>query len=495
MAFDDVIDRILDGRTPLTITYGRDQNRALSPTRVGEAGFELNNIDRALSPENTSSPLYGEVYPGRDVTITATLSGTTTTLFRGFLDDFTIQPGTEQRSVDASCLDGLSKLRGLQVSTGIFQGLRTGEALHKLLDAAGWDPAARDIDYGATVIPHWWVDNGDAFDAALELVDSEGPYALITCDGDGKIVFRDRHHRLVRAASLTAQSTWYSRGSVEPLFSAPAEYDHGWKDIVNVVSFEVPIRVPTANLDVVWSSPGRITIGPGQTLPVTIKGSNPFVNAVTPVAGIDYTNTGTVTVSMPRTSGESTTLFITATGTAATIDDLQVRGYALETAATIVVSDEDTSVTKYGRRSSTSLRTPVWAGVHDAAAIVQLVLAQRGERLPTIRATLINHNSQRQFQQLNRDLSDRVRIVEYETGLNADCWIEQISHTVSEGGLNHRTTFGLEKAPVQVANVFILGTSLLGTGILGRRGFADPNRIFILGSATNGQLGNDILAA
>jgi hypothetical protein len=41
----------------------------------------------------------------------------------------------------------------------------------------------------------------------------------------------------------------------------------------------------------------------------------------------------------------------------------------------------------------------------------------------------------------------------------------------------------------------VLGTSLLGTGVLGRRGFSDPDRIFTLGSATYGQLGNDILAA
>jgi hypothetical protein len=50
---DDVTDRILDGRTPLTITYGRDQNRALSPIRVGEASFELDNADRVLSPAGT----------------------------------------------------------------------------------------------------------------------------------------------------------------------------------------------------------------------------------------------------------------------------------------------------------------------------------------------------------------------------------------------------------------------------------------------------------
>jgi hypothetical protein len=108
---------------------------------------------------------------------------------------------------------------------------------------------------------------------------------------------------------------------------------------------------------------------------------------------------------------------------------------------------------------------------------------------------MVAANATRQLQQLSRDLSDRVRVTAYTMGLNADCFIEQITHTVGQGGADHRTTFGLEKAPAQVVGAFVLGTSLLGTGVLGRRGFSDPDRIFTLGSAGNGQLGNDILAA
>jgi hypothetical protein len=494
---DNITGRILDGRTQLSITYGKDQSRALSPTRVGDASFEVSNVSGDYSPELSTSPLYGKVLPSRPVKIEAVLNSTTYTPFRGRTDDFTVKLGADELSVDITCADGLSMLQGVKVTTGIYQGLRTGQALHVILDAIGWPVADRDIDVGATVMPHWWLDNTDAYEAAMELIDSEGPQAMITCNSAGAIVYRDRHHRSVRASSITSQATWYSR-TMEPMFGEPAEYDHGWREIVNSVSFDVPMRAVAPSLEVVWSSPSRITIASGETLNVTVKGSSPFLGALTPVAGTDYTATGTVTVSMPRTSGESTTVALTAPSGVAYVEGLQVRGFLLQDVGSMVVSGEDASIgppRNYGRRSSVNLRPPKWAGQYDAAAIVALILAQRAERLPTIKVTMVAANATRQLQQLSRDLSDRVRVTAYTMGLNADCFIEQITHTVSQGGLDHRTTFGLEKAPAQVAGAFVLGTSLLGTGVLGRRGFSDPDRIFTLGSATNGQLGNDILAA
>lgn len=486
---DNITGRILDGRTQLSITYGKDQSRSLSPTRVGDASFELSNTSGDYSPE-----LHAEVLPARPVKIEAVLGATTYTPFRGRTDDFKVKLGAGQQSVDVTCVDGLSMLQGVKVTTSIYQGLRTGQALHVILDAAGWPVADRDIDAGATVMPHWWLDGVDAYEAAMELIDSEGPTAMITCNSSGQIVYRDRHHRSVRARSITSQATWYSR-TMEPMFSEPAEYDHGWREIINVVSFDVPMRQLTPELEVVWSAPSRITLASGETLDVTVKGSSPFIDAVEPVADLDYTATGSVTVSMPRTSGESTTVTLTAPSGVAYVEGLQVRGYLLQDVGSMVVSGEDASVARYGRRSSVNLKPPKWAGLYDAQAIVQLILAQRAERLATIKVTMVAANDTRQTQQLARDLSDRVHVTAYTMGLDADCFVEQITHTVSQGGADHRTTFGLEKAAAQVAGAFVLGTSLLGTGVLGRRGFSDPDRIFTLGSAANGVLGTDVLAA
>jgi hypothetical protein len=495
---DDVTARVLDGRTPVSMQYGRDQSRALSPGQPGQARFELDNRSRDYSPENASSSLAGKVLPGREVRIDAINGGTTTSLYRGNLDDFTLKPDLTERSIDVSCLDGLGRLRGTTISTSMYQGLRTGEAVHKLLDAAGWPTTLRDIDQGATVMPYWWIDSADAYEALQQLVDSEGPYAIATCNGSGQLVFRDRHHRIQRTRSVTSQSTWRTKGA-EPLVGSPASYDHGWKDIINSVSWDVPLRAPAPEPSVLWTAQSRITIAAGETAAIVAKGSSPFVQAFVPQVGTDYTTVDLVSVSMPKTSGESTTIYLTAsTGAPATVDGLQVRGYALTTVATAVVGDQDSSVSRYGVRTSTALRQPVWAGMYDTQAIVALTLAQRAERLPTISVSMVSANAARLAQQLGRDLSDRVHVVEPETGLDADCWVEQIQHSIGQGGLEHRTTFGLEKAPAQTTGALVLGSAtlgLLGAGKLARRGFADPASILTLSSATLGVLGAQILAA
>jgi hypothetical protein len=45
----------------------------------------------------------------------------------------------------------------------MYAGIRTGDAVHRVLDAVGWPADLRDIDPGATVMPWWWLDDVEAF--------------------------------------------------------------------------------------------------------------------------------------------------------------------------------------------------------------------------------------------------------------------------------------------------------------------------------------------
>lgn len=494
---EDVSARVLDGVNPLTIRYGRDQQRALAPISPGEAAFALNNISKDYSPENTASPLVDQVVPARKVMITGTVGALTVTMLRAQLDDFKVHPDMDQRYIEADCIDPLGTLRDTKVSTGLYRGLRTGEALAFLLDAAGWPATLRDIDVGATVMPYWWLDGDDAFQAVTDLVNSEGPPALVTVDTTGRIVFRGRHHRLQNTASTTVQSTWRSKDG-EPLISSPADYNAGFKDIINAVSFEMPQRQVASELTEVFTSQGLQAITSGETLSVVAQGSTPFLEAVVPVEGTDYTLvSGTVTVTLSRTSGASTAINITATGGPALIQDLQLRAKAVNTVTTVqVVAEAGGSITKYGRSSLPPGREPKWASMGDAGAICSIILGQRSERLPTITVSMVAANNTRLTQQLTRNLSDRVHVIEGQTCLDADCFVEQISHTITQGGNQHTTTFGLEKAATQITGVFILGSAtsgVLGTNKLGRVGLANPSTMFVLGSATNGVLGTNVL--
>jgi hypothetical protein len=477
---DDVTARTLDQRTTVTAQYGRDQARQLSPPSQGEAGFELNNISRDYSPENSSSPLAGFVLPGRHMQLQAVSGASNYVVYDGYLDAFDLKPGLNDRSVPVRCIDALGRFKGVTVTTPLYQGIRTGDAIGYLLDAVGWSAAARDLDSGASFLPHWWLDSADAYEALMQLADSEGPAALVTCDGQGRIVFRDRHHRLTRSASLNVQSTWRSVGT-EPVISDPVTYNHGWSEIINSVSIDVPMRQIDGDLSVVWSSPGLISIAAGTPLQITATATNPFQGAVTPVQDVDYLLiSGSVSVGLSQTSGQSTTVTLTAAGSAV-IQDLQVRAYAIQSTAVKVTVEDTVSISKYGRKSYPGGRLPVWANTYDALAILQLIIAKRAERLPTITVTMKGAgHALRLAECLTRNLGDRIHLTEQLTGLDADCHVERIEHAVGQGGAEHVTTFGLEKIPPIVTNVFTFDTSGKGfdQGLFGGGGIDNPTTMF-----------------
>jgi hypothetical protein len=488
--YADVTTRVLDQRTPVTIRYGRDQARQLSPIAGGELACEIDNRSRDYSPENTASPLAGYVTSGRRVSFKATTSTTETVLYSGYIDDFDIKPGLNDQSVPVTCIDALGRLRGQNVTTPLYQGIRTGDAIQYLLDAVGFPSDKRDIDPGASYLPYWWLDDTDAYDALMAIVDSEGPAALVTFDGQRRFVFRDRHHRLFYSASLTSQATWRSV-ALEPVMSDPVIYNHGLKEIVNSVSVEVPQRTPGSAATDVWTSQGLLSVPAGTTATVIARAPEPFLGAITPQQDTDYTLlSGSATVTIGQTSGQSTVISIAAAaGNDAVLQDLKLRATAISSTSVMVTVEDATSIAKYGRKAYGSGRLPVWCNTYDAAAILNLIVAQRAERLPTMQVTMRGAGSRLRLAQcLHRDLSDRVHITESLTGLDADFFIEQISHTIGAGGAEHVTTFGVEKIPPTVTNPFTFGVSGKGfdQGLFMGGGLDDPNTMFRFDTAGHG---------
>lgn len=489
-AGSDVTARVLGTRTPFTSRYGRDQARALAPPAPNPAHLELNNASRDYSPENSGSPLAGLVRPGRGIVALADINTDTYPIYSGHLDDYTVQPAMDKRSVDVSCLDGLGRHRGVPVTTALYAGLRTGQAIHLVLDAVGWPEDLRDIDFGSTVMPWWWLQADDAYDAIQQLVDSEGPPAFCVTDLGGMITFRDRHHRVQREHALLVQATWGGPDPGDPSMSEPFLYHDGWRDIINVVDLDVPVRQPSGTLAVVWSSDGQRALSDGETISVSATSSTPFLSAVAPEIGTDVVVvSGAVTAQLLHTSGASTTVLITATGGPAVVSRVQVRGYPLVTQTTVQVRAEDTaSIDEYGRRALPSGRRPVWAGVHDAAAIAAIILSQRAQRLPTVTVTMQGKSDDQLLHQLSRILSDRVRIIEPELGLDADFYVELIAHDL-RGGPLLATKFGAEMVPATVADPFTFDVSGRGfdDGRFGDTGRDDPESVFVFDHPVQGQ--------
>lgn len=475
---EDVTGRVL-AAGGFTTSFGRDQARALAPPASGRAAFMLNNQSGDYSPDRADSPLAGDLLPAREVLATVDLNGETHTVFRGHLDEYQVKVERNSWTVEATALDPLAKLQGAEISTPLYQGVRTGTAIGYLLDAVGWPAEKRTLDPGATLIRWWWVTDEDAWTALMKLVSSEGPGAIVHADEDGGIVFRDRHHRLLGEGSTTGQAVITDgTDGWEPAFSA-ITYDHGWKDIVNAVSFTVEELDPAPDFEDVWTSEDNRNIDPSATLTLDIQANSP----VRPGSlFLTYGFVGTVSHTVTQNTAQSITIEFTAGPSGATVNQLTVHGQMVTSRRSFTVEVEDAaSITKYGRRSPGSSIDAPWAGVHDALAIAQLLVGARAERLPTVQITMRGARiNERLMEQVGRDLSDRVHITEQVTGIDTDFYLEQISHRVAPGGFLE-TEFGLEQAATQPSNVLRFDDPDYGfdDGVFGSAGLDDPANLLL----------------
>jgi len=329
--------------------------------------------------------------------------------------------------------------------------MRTGEIINIILDEVGWPEDQRDIDFGASWLRWWWAEDTDAFSALQEIVRGEGPPAIAYVSPDGTFVFRDRHHRLLRTRSLESQATFASfrtddcppvTGSpvtgAPPItgttldYTPPFEYQHGWRDIFNVVQEDVSERNPDSLLSEVWSVDTPFSILIGQTVEIRAVGNNPFIDAVTPVEGVDFekVGVGSVSVVLLRDSGQATTIRMTSVGGDVTILNLKLRARSIPSTRTVQVFEtEPQSISLHGTKTypdSIPLVTD-----NDVRAVAEVILAHYSSRRPVVRMRVVDCDPDHLVQIYTRTISDNIRIINAEMGMDAQFFIERLDHVVS----------------------------------------------------------------
>lgn len=467
MGTGGVDDATTDVISEIVSSYGRDQDRQLSPGAVGSASVQLANASRKYSPENTSSPLYGGLDPAREARFQVTWGGSTFPLFRGRIDDFDIRADFEDRTVNFTFLDGMALLQNSALSTSVYSSMRTGDLINVILDEVGWT-AGRDLDLGATVVEWWWAEGTDALSAVNDLIKSEGPPAVAYVAPDGTFTFRDRHHRLQNSASVTSQGTFAAKRLGDCTSTTPAGFDiakpftyaHGWRDIVNVVNFEVSDRAPEAMLTDVWTSESFFFLGIGESKTVTVSTSDPFKDAVIPVLGTDYTTTGAgvLLLTLSRTSGATADITMIASGGSVTVNNLKLRARAIPVQSTTKITRSDAaSIGQHGEKNYPD--SAPWANVEDAIAIANTILLYYAQRRPTVQLRVVTKDPLHFMQIVTRTISDRIHIKNDEMALDDDFFVERITHTFQRGNQVgkppvHSVVLGCEKAIVPSANPF-----------------------------------------
>lgn len=505
--------------TTTGVEVGRDQSRELSPFKVGRLSTTLDNsppvtgcadgvVGTALGPywpRNQLSPLYGEITPTRPVKFDVELDGETYTLYRGYSDEYSPQPDRLASTVQITANDVLGIIEKKRVSTGLHQGITTGQAVSVVLDTIGWPTRQRVIDPGLGVLPFFWAESDNALSVLLDLVNSEGPPALLYVDSIGRIVFKDRSHRLVSPRSIASQMT-ITDNEMSPRYSLPMSYDYGWRDIINDATYTVDIRAIGVAGTQIWTS-DETTYVVLTTTDVSVSTSDPFLNAITPVAGTDYTViSGAVSIALvnaygnSRTSGSTVTIRITATSAPASITNLRLRAQPVTVTHTVQRTLRDIASSDiHGVKTDTVSRP--WLSSWDAVDVIANVITHHSRPLEQITLRLLGYDTTTLHRQLGTRLSDRLRVTDSITGLNDLFYVEQINHSVDNNDQDrHSTVFGLERIPdVSLGECFILDNSILDNDVLcgGFTGFGgldagsseDSESIFVLAESTSPTIG------
>ena len=491
---EDVLDQ------GIVSSYGRDQARQLSPSKVGDAAFMVCNVSRIFSPENVDSPLVDELGAARPTTIEVAFNNQVYPIHSGRIDDFEVRADFSDRSVSFTSLDGLALLQNAELSTAVYRAQRTGTLINRVLDEIGWT-APRSIDVGANRPPYWWAEGVDALSAVNSLVLSEGPPAIAYVSPDGTFVFRDRHHRIQDAPSLTSQA-FFNANEIScetPVVSGfsytpPFTYDHGWRDIINHVSQDVEQRITEA-LTVVWEDSGTYVISSGETITLNAVANEPFTNAVTPDQTTDFdfvSGPGTLSVSLSRTSGETTLIRLTASSGLVTVRGIRLRAQPITAGASIKIDEIDSaSISTHGDKSYPN--DLQWVERHNAQAVAFIILAHYAQRRPIVQLRLVSCDPEHFEQMVTRTISDRITIRNGELGLFDDFFIESVAHTISRINPDqppvHSVILGCEKDIVEIENCFTFDVVGKGfdQGVFCGQGVDDPDTVFIFDDPQQGQ--------
>lgn len=458
----------------VTIECGKDGSRSLSPPRIETGAWALDNEDGRYSPEQPASPLYQLMRPGLPARISA---GTGTArayrsatayrarvkyrgvasyrLFTGRLEDIAVSAGLGDRRADMTAVGLLGTLVGRTVSIPVQQNIRTDEAVTLILDAVGWPAASRDIATGDSLLTWWWADERSAYDALVELVASEGPGALWV-DGSGVLHFENRGYRAIADRSTDIQAIYYDRretlagpyraphayraarayrGQDEALWFTKLTYEPGYTAIRNRATYTTRQRTAAPSPAVVWTYGADLLVPTGAAgITLIARPTDPFIGAVTPAAGTDYTvSGGTVTVTMAAASGFVAFITIVATSGTPTVAALQLRAQPLLAAGDTTIQstiDASSSIETYGEQT---LAVAGWPeiGPATASAVCDAWVSRYQRPRPIVTVTLRNADGAHVREMLDRITSDRIRVVERTTGLNADLWVESKRITIA----------------------------------------------------------------
>lgn len=427
---DNITPENIGGKGEVLIKVERGRESAIigAPGRAGHGSFRVNN---AALPYGLDQPT-----PGLAARLNKKYDGTWYHLWQGNTD-IPQHAMTDWRAVvDVVALGPLTKLASKKVSSALYKEITTGQAIGIILDAAGFPAILRDIDPGDVTLPYFWLNDEDAKGAIDKIVNSEGITAEFYEAGDGKLTFRSRSARYTETRSTVAQTTFRNSGA-HPWLNA-FDYTAGYREIVNSATHERIRRTDDTGPTVVWEDAplpaGNYIVPPNGSITIEAVASEPFFDAITPVAGTDFLYGFSLpTVSLERVSGQRTKITFTTDAMGTTLAELQLRATTTINNATYVEisrPEATASIAAYGLRA--------WGGEmskelsftdmrDNLDALVALKKDPRGRVRIMIDAA---QSAAANEATAKREIGDLIRIIDTNHDFDGNCWIERFEHEI-----------------------------------------------------------------
>lgn len=420
-------------------------------------------------------------------------------LWTGRIDDFQLGADFTGRIARLTAVNGVLDK---QIQTPLYESVRSGTVINAILDAVGWPADMRDVDPGASIFRHWWLEGVEAQQALIDVINSEGPPALAYVAPGNVFTYRDRHHRLLRTRSSTSQARYWQPDfdcHTPPVtgmgfsYTAPFSYNHGWRDIVNEVIFDVEWRKPGA-IATVWTYDGSVALAAGERRYFTAKFDEPTLIPDPDQQQVVFWNdtiAPNASYQVTELNGQSMTFWV-QDGASETIYDLRIVGRPLPAARTDIVKQSDADSIRLNGTKSYPNEAP-WANFYDAIALTDLALAYYAKRRPTVAMRVVNCDDAHTAEINARTVSDRITIANDELRLDTDFHVERLEHTVTRLGIVHAAVMYCEMAPGELSPGAVPFTfDVAGRGfddgvfdVSG--GIGDFSSVFIFDHPTQGQ--------
>jgi hypothetical protein len=417
-----------------TIHFSRGKSDELGKAEVGQLSITVNNSTGKYTP-GAGGVISSSLLPKRPIRVT----NANNNLFYGFIEEIIPHPHLTEQDCIITAVDGLDFLSRHDLGTALYKNALTGTIHGYILDDAGWSNTMRTLDAGQDTVPYWYGHDVKARFAQEEIDDSEQGFSYV--DGAGYFRFEDRTHRST-ATHQTSQGTFTNTMS-------NITYSLNPKNVYNITKVTVTpwtLITPAVELWRLQETPS-IPIGGTYTCwgEASVSGTPVFVDAWTTLnsGATDYTASGTVTVAQTNFA-QSIKIVVTNTDiVAVTITLLRARGTYYDDQTKVTRKGEDTtSQTAYQKRTL-EIAGKYMTDADKAQNLCDYAIGKYKDPRAEITMSLINQDAATLTQILNREISDRITVVNTKLGVNADFFIDHMEHDISMSGKSHTVTYRL----------------------------------------------------